>query len=262
MALKAVLPSKTDVDALPESVRAFYKQSGDKFVLDLEGAPEGFVTATEHLNLKTQLAEFRDNNRSLFAKVQELEPLKAKFEGVDPDEYKRLKKAVEDKGGKKGDDLEAIIQNAVAAATKPIADKLAQSEAQAAEARAAANRSKFREIVGQHAAKARVRATGQRHVLREAEEIFEYKPEIDDLVPKNGRKDPSDPLKDLTPAAWLLQLAKSDDYLFEPSVGAGTSGNGTGGTPSHAKELVNPTPEEMGRHRDAIAKGEMVVVRR
>lgn len=259
MALKATIATKADLDQLPEPQRALYTEKDGKFVLDVEG----MAPATELHDVKTKLAEFRDNNVALTKKVTELEPLVTKFKDVDPDEYKTLK-AEADKLKKKGltkaDDLEAAITAAVQQATKPLADKLAAEEQARITAQRAADQARFRELVTADATKAGVTPKSVRHVIREAEEKFELKDGT--LAPRAGMKHPSDPLKELTPADWLQDLAKTDDYLFEPSTGGGANGNsgGGGGRPG-AKQLINPTPEDMGRHMDAIAKGEMVVVR-
>lgn len=258
MPLKAALATKADLDALAEPLRALYIERDGRFVLDAEG----LVPASEVHDLKTKVAEFRDNNRAMHGELEQLRPLKAKYEGIDLDEYKSLKDEndkLKKKGVGKADDLEAAINAAVTAATKPLADKLAAEEQARISAQNAANQARFRELVTADATKAGVKPQSVRHVLREAEEKFELKDGT--LIPKAGVKHPSDPLKTLTTPEWLQDLAKTDDYLFEPSTGGGANGGGGNGGRPGAKQLVNPTPEEMGRHMDAIAKGEMVVVR-
>lgn len=258
MALKAVLSTKADLDALPEPTRTLYTEKEGKFVLDVEG----MAPASEILDLKTKVAEFRDARTAALKERDDLKALTARFDGVDPDEYKTLK-ADKDKLTKRGvkdaDALDEAITKAVAAATKPLADKLAAEEQARITAQQAANRARFRELVTADATKAGVKPQSVRHVLREAEEVFELKE--DGLVPRPGVKHPSDPLKTLTTPEWLQGLAKSDDYLFEPSTGGGANGNGGGSGRPGAKQLINPTAEEMGRHMKEIAKGEMVVVR-
>lgn len=261
MALKATLATKADLDALPEATRSLYAEKDGKFVLDVEG---GLANPTELHELKTKVAEFRDNNLVLTKKVTDLEPLVTKFKDVDPDEYKTLKaehEKLKGKGVKGADDLQAAIDAAVTAATKPITEKLAAEEQARLKAQREADQARFRELVSADATKAGVTPKSLRHVIREAEEKFELKDGA--LTPKTGVKHPTDPLKTLTTSDWLQDLAKSDDNLFEPSTGGGANGNkggGGGGRPG-AKQLINPTPEEMGRLSKEIAKGEVVVVR-
>lgn len=258
--LKAVLASKAEHDALPEAMRKEYKESDGKYTLDVEG---GLVPAGEVLEIKTKLAEFRDNNRTMHGELERLRPLATKFEGVDPDEYRELKEEMgklRSKGVKGIDDIQAAINKAVADAVKPVADKLAE-EAKAREtAQKQADDGKFRELVSAAATTAGVSSTAIRHVLREAAQVFELKD--GKLSPKEGVKHPTDPLKDMNTTDWLQQLSKTDDYLFAGSNGAGAPGAPAGGTKPGVKKLINPSPEEMGQHMDALSKGEMVVERR
>lgn len=255
MALKATLATKADLDALPEQQRALYTEKDGKFVLDVEGmAPAG-----ELQELKTQLATFRDNNRTMFG---ELEGLKTKFDGIDPEEHKTLKSELDKlkkKGLNKADDLETAIKAAVDQATKPLADKLAAEEAARVKAQQAADAARFRELFAADASKAGVRASALEFVLPKAETSFELKDGA--IVAKAGAKHPTEAHKDLTTADWLQHLAKTSDYLFEPSTGGGANGNGGGGGRPDAKQLINPTPEQMGRYAKEIGKGEIVVVR-
>jgi hypothetical protein len=259
MALKPTLATKAEVDALPEAVRGLYTEKDGKFRLDVEG---DFVPATEAQELKTKLAEFRDNNRTMHGELESLRPLAKKFEGVDPDEYKTLKSEVETlkkRGIAKPEDVQALIDTAIAKATKPLADELTNERKNREAAQKAADDATFRELITAQANTAGVSPTALRHVLREAELVFELKDKA--LTPKAGVKHPTDPLKDMTPNDWLLQLAKTDDYLFKENKGGGAPGAGGGGPKPGAKRLINPTPVEMGQNLDAIAKGEMVVVR-
>jgi len=251
MALKASLATKADLDALAEPLRALYVEREGKFVLDAEG----LVPASDLTDLKQKVGEFRTNNLALTGELEQLRPLKTKFDGVDPEEYKTLKAEKEKfvgKGVKGADDLQAVIDAAIAKANKPLVDELNATKAERAQARKEADDAKFRQLVSDDATKAGVKPQSMRHVFRDAEDKFELKDGA--LVPKPG-------VKHETPKEWLQDLAKSDDYLFAPSTGGGANGgNGHGGR-AGAKQLVNPSPEEMGRHMEAIAKGEMVVVR-
>src|SRR5262245_10743705 len=260
MALKAVLEKKADLDALPEAQRGLYTDKDGKSLLDIDG---GFVSPSDHQALKTQLGEFRDNNRTLHGELEQLRPLKAKYEGIDPEEYKTLKAELEKLKGKgvgKADDLQATIDAAVEKSNKPLREKLEASEKAALAAQQAADRARFRELFTGEATKAGVRTSALDLVLPQAETSFELKDGA--IVPRAGAKHPSEPHKDLTTADWLQHLAKTKDYLFEPSTGGGATGNGhgSGGRP-HAKQLINLTRLEMGRHAKEIAKGEMIVVR-
>lgn len=254
MPLKVVIAAKPELDALPEAVRALYVEKDGKWTLD------GLVAESDLTTLKTKVGEFRDNNIAQAQELEGLRPLKDKFKDVDPEEYKTLKakaKQLENQGVKTADDLKAVID----AAVKPLTDRLDASEKARQTAQQAADDSRFRELVSADATKAGVKAQSLRHVLREAQEKFELKDGT--LKPRTGIKHPSDPLKELTTTDWLEELARTDDYLFGDSVGGGAANeNRRGGGRQGVKELINPSPEEMGRNMDDIANGKIVVVRR
>jgi hypothetical protein len=255
MALKYVVTKKEELDQLAEPVRQLYIEKDGRWTL----AVDGVVLEADLNDVKTKLGEFRDNNRTMHNELEKLRPLEAKFKDVDPEEYKRLKteaKKLEDKGIKSTDDLQA----AIAAALKPVTERLDASEKARVAAQQAVDRSTFEKLIAADATKAGVKPQSLRHVLREADDVFVLKD--GKVIPKDGVKHPTDPSKDMTTDAWLLNLATTDDYLFGESSGGGAN-NSTrpgGGRPG-AKILRNPSPEEMGRNMDAIAKGEMVVVR-
>ncbi len=256
MPLKVIIAAKPELDALPEAVRALYIEKDGKWTLD------GLVAESDLTTLKTKVGEFRDNNITMAKELEDLRPLKDKFKDVDPEEYKTLKtkaKQLETQGIKTADDLKAVID----AAVKPLTDRLDASEKARQTAQQAADDSRFRELVSADATKAGVKAQSLRHVLREAQEKFELKDGT--LKPRAGVKHHSDPLKELTTADWLEELARTDDYLFGDSVGGGAANDtrrGGGGRQGVVKELINPSPEEMGRNMDDIASGKIVVVRR
>jgi hypothetical protein len=253
MALKLVI-TKGEFDALAEPVKQLYVADGDKYKLSIEG---GAVPESEITDLKTKLGEFRDNNINYLKELDKLRPLQEKYKDVDPEEYKTLKmkaKQLEDKGVKTPDDVLAAID----AAVKPLRESLESEKKAREEAQHRADDARFRELVSADAQKAGVRPNSMRHVLREAESVFQL--QDGRLVPKPGQKHPDDPLKDLSLDVWLAKLSKTDENLFGESVGGGAT-NGRSGGRGDVRQLVNPTPLEMGQNMEAIAKGQVVVVR-
>lgn len=122
--MKAIVDSLDDV---AEPLRDEYEAHEGKFRLKLEGTPTGFVPSSDHVDVRTKLSEFRDNNLELYKGIAELAgvseatslaPLKelvAKLKDIDPDEHEKLKaKVVElEKKGAKPDDVAAQIAAAV-----------------------------------------------------------------------------------------------------------------------------------------------------
>lgn len=261
-----MLASKSELDALPKDVQSEYQEKDGRFILNVEG------DLPSHLELKTKVAEFRDNNVKLLKEIDEkykpLETKLAKYEGIDADEAKRLlaeKKELEKKGIKAPNDLEKAIKDAVEAATKPLTERLETADREAKEAQRRASEVEFDRLSDEYAIKRGVRQNSLRHVRREMRDVFELKDGR--LVPKPGQKHPDDPLKELDPDAFLQKLKSTDANLFAESSGGGAGGNGGGagtggaGVRADVKILKNPTPAEMGRHMDEIATGKMVVVR-
>lgn len=74
------LPAAVEkLDTIPEAQRGFYKQDGQRFVLDVEGAEDVFAAG-----LKKNRDELLADRKRLAAEI-------AKYKDVDPEEYQRLK---------------------------------------------------------------------------------------------------------------------------------------------------------------------------
>lgn len=69
---------------------------------------------------------------------------------------------------------------------------------------------------------------------------------------------PDRPGELLTPEQWLTTASKDLPFMFLPSRGGGA--NPLPGPRTNSKELVNPTPQQLGQHADAIKRGELKVV--
>lgn len=259
MALKAVLASKADVDALPEAMRSLYKEENGKWVLDVEGVA---ASPAEVLELKTKLGEFRENNRTMHGELEKLKPLLDKFKDVDPDEYRNLKAEIEAmraKGVTRPEDIASLVDAAVAKKTKSLEDKVEAEKAIRLEAQKKVEDAMFRDLVTAEATKAGVAQNSMRFVIHDAEASFMLKDGA--LVPREGVKHPTEPHKDLTPTDWLTNLAKTNGNLFESSNGGGARPPQGGGGKPGVKKLINPSATEMGQYVSEIAKGEVVVVR-
>jgi hypothetical protein len=135
MALKPVV---ADISTVPENLRSLYEQRGGQYVLALEGTPAGFVPEAEHNALKNTHGEFRDTNRTLNAKVTDLENKLKGFEGVDLEEVKTLKAKADElakKGVKGGDDIAKLIEAGIATAMAPMTKELQGFKDEAAQAK-------------------------------------------------------------------------------------------------------------------------------
>lgn len=257
MAIKAILSSAAELAAQPEAVRGLYEEINGRWVLPVEGV----VPASELESTRTKLAEFRDNNRKLFAELEDLKPKIARFDGIDPDEHRALK-AEKDKlvkrGVKDADDLGVLIQQSIEKATKPLAEKMALIEEDRSKLKRDLDAAKLRDAIAEVGAKKGIKPKALSYVLDKARDLFHVAD--GKIAARDGVFSQARPTDPLTPDEWMDALVKTDDFLFEPSSGGGAK-PGPGGNKPGAKQLHNPTPEEMGRHMDAIIKGDMVVVR-
>jgi hypothetical protein len=230
--LQATLTSQAEVDALPEAVRALYVPKDGRFALDVIGVvPESDANAT-----RLKLAEFRDNNIRLLKEQDEAKARFAKFDGIDPEEFKALK-AEKDKLAKRGvktdEDLGAIIQKAIADATKPLGEKLALIEADREKLKRDLDATALREAIAAVGTKKGVKTKALSYVVDKARELFRV---VDGKVlAADGVFSPVHPTDPLTPDEWLDALAKTDDFLFEPNTGGGAAGSSSvnGPLPRH-----------------------------
>jgi hypothetical protein len=77
-----VAPAVDSMEVVPEAAREWYARRDDgEFVLQLEGAPSGYVPA----EYRDRVEEFRSRNSALSNQLADLErPLKA-YDGIEPD---------------------------------------------------------------------------------------------------------------------------------------------------------------------------------
>lgn len=216
--LKHVIDSLTDV---PGPVREYYAPTIDgKFALGVDNS------------------EFRDRNVALLKEVEELRPLKAKYEGVDLEEYKALKAkaAAGDPDALVALKLELATEKGKAAAATRERDALAHRQAVSAAFVAAGGRP---EAVDYIVGKAPFTVVDG------------------ELKPKDGESSP-------TINEWLLdQAAGANAFAFQKNTGGGSTGGKPSalalGARSNVRILRNPTPAELGANANDIAAGKVKV---
>jgi hypothetical protein len=272
MALKATI-DKSTFESLSADLKKEYVENGGKFVLQVEGMkPE-----SEWREAREKLAEFRDNNRELFSENATLKTkvtdYETRYKDLDPDKAREaldeVSKIEKRTGGKKAEELDAFVKQAIDTALKPVTEKLTAAEKRAEESQREAEQAAFREQIGSVANAKGVKSARLRHVLLDAAEPFEYR--NGKVVAKAGRRDPSDPGKDLTPEAWFDDLMKNDPDLFERSGGGGAepprsgfpglaprNGNARVVKVAHGQPI---SYRELGVTEDQVIKGEVIIER-
>jgi hypothetical protein len=253
MGLKAVIGKLEEV---AESVRALYKPQGDKFVLDLEGDVPGFVAEKDHIAVKTSLTEFRDNNIKI---LKDHDALKELFKDIDPAKAREALGEIEKLKGKgvgKTDDLQKLIDAAVA----PLTDKIATLTTSLAEKDVAASKAALRSKLTDALVAAGVKRAAIPDALSRAD-AKAFKLDGDRLIEMNGdtpRFSDKNPGKPREAAEWIAELAAGDGaHLFEPSKGGGASGDA--GKPGSEVAAVPFDTKSFLANIDKIAGGEVKV---
>lgn len=256
---------KTVIEKLEDVIEAFrthYVPKDGKFVLQLEGAPDGFVTKVVHDEQLGKLAEFRDNNRALNTSNTELTTKLKTFEGVDAAEYKTLKEKLKN-SGVEGGDVSAVIAKAVEAAVKPLTEKLTSLETADKKKTIDLATETFKSSLKDAAIKAGVDEKMLPHFIDYALKTFQY---VDGkFTPKAGEVpiySKTKPAEIITPEEWSgLQVTEAPGF-FKQSGGGGAGGNGGGGNGQRNRDgklIVSTDPSDFGKNLEKIAKGEAVV---
>lgn len=252
MPLKAVVESLEEV---PEALREFYEERDGKFVLGVDGSPSD----DQVTELKERIQQFRTNNIKLNQQLAELKERMARYDGVDPEEYQRLKQRIseiEAKGVKKADDVEAVIEQKVA----PLAEQLKQMQERAQQAEQRLRQTALESALQDLGVQAGVQPTAVPDFVSRGVRIWDIDPDTRTLVVRDDAPVNGD--EPLTPSGWVSKLkAKEAPHLFGATRGTGADKDAKPTRGLVAKDkLVDPTPEELGRYADQIAKGEIQVV--
>jgi hypothetical protein len=261
--------SVSSLNEVPEALRTEYEERDGKFFLKLEGDPSGYVKASE---FKGKVAEFRNRNTELLKGVAELAgvpeaidltPIKeklSKFDGVDPAEYKELKAKAEElkkKGVKTADDIQAKITSAIESAIAPVRQELESEKKARVEAQTKADDALLRQTIGDRYIKAGGKPSALDFIVIQAKNTFR--------VVDNGLKAKDTKFSSINPGElievdeWLSQAMKEYDFAFAPSKGGGADPK-PGDPKFGVKQLVNPTPQELGRHSKEIREGKLQIV--
>jgi hypothetical protein len=211
-----------------------------------------------------KLSEFRDNNIALLKEVSDLRPLKARYEGIDADAARtalartgELEKANADLTAKlatyDGVDPEEFRVLKQRPDPTALASELeTERRAHAATILRNAVTVEFLRLGG--------RESAIDYIVDAAAKTFAV--EDGKLTTKEFSSDKLGEQLSLT--EWVCKQKDVADFTFKPSNGGGTKPQNPNtrrlGASANAKELVNPTPHQLGEHMSAIASGKLKVV--
>jgi hypothetical protein len=231
MALKFKFKTKEEVPAESQSL---YVERDGGWVLDVDGAVE-----------KSKLDEFRANNITLSNQLAEQ---KKRFEGIDPDEVKKLaeeKRKLEESQQLKGGEVDKVVEGRLKTA-KAEWDK--QFNAVTAERDALNSRLTAIQIdqgVITVATKKGLRPTAIPDITARARVVFRLLDgaprayEADGQTVRVGK----DGITPMTLDEWVDQQVADAPHLFESNAGSGAAGNGSGGASSN-RSVKNPFRKE------------------
>lgn len=245
MALKGKV---ADLSEVPEAARSFYVERDGAFFLDVaDMAP------------KDKLGEFRANNIAL---AKQVEDLKAKYEGVDPEDYANLKSAAakaKEKDLMSKDKWEEVFTERVAP-MKSNYEKLIKER----DDKLAARESKLSQLmidnqVRADAIKAGARPTAVDDLILRAHTLFKFDGEK--AVAKNG----DEPVfgangEPLAIGEWIGSLAEKAPHLFESSQGGGAPKQGQSSTHLGANRVSRNDTKAFMANAAGIANGTVQVV--
>ena len=251
--------TKDEHAALPDAVKEHYKAEGDAFILDADG----LVSKADLDAANAMMNKFRDHNRELNTKAEELNALKTKFKDVDPVEYTRVKgelEALKTKGITKPDDVTVKVKEAVKAELKPMVDKLAEAEQKRQESDAALKQSQLRSALKTAALEGKATKEAAYTVVDRAIEVFDLD-EHGTLKAKEDYYSADKPTEAITIGEWMTTQAKGPlKFAFEVSKGGG-AGEPGGGTPQKKRTVVvskdNPMVSDQALQDVAAGKAEV-----
>jgi hypothetical protein len=232
MSLKFKVKSK---DEVPAEVQCHYVERDGVLVLDVDGAAD-----------KAKLEEFRATNVAL---MKERDELKQRFDGIDPDEVRKLadeKRKLEEAQQIKAGEVEKVVEARVRAAKAEGAKALASvtSERDALNARLTAIQ--IDQAVLGEASKRGLRASAIPDITSRARNTFRLVNGVPQALEADGQtaRVGKDGVTPLSLAEWIDLQVTDAPHLFESNAGGGAAGNGSGGAGGCSRSGRNPFRKE------------------
>ena len=227
MALKFKFKSK---DEVPAEHLPLYTERDGAWHLDVEGAVE-----------KAKLDEFRNHNIAL---TKERDDLKARFDGINPDEVRALadeKRKLEEAAQLKAGEVEKVIEARTKAARTELDKQLSTvtGERDALNARLVAIQ--IDQGVITVASKRGLRASAMPDITARARGVFRLVDGVPTAFDADGQtvRAGKDGVTPMTLEEWVDAQVSEAPHLFESNAGGGAASNGSGGA-AHKTPGKNP----------------------
>ena len=219
MALKFKFKSREEIPA--EHANLYVERDG-AWMLDAEGVVE-----------KAKLDEFRNTNVAL---AKERDELKKRFEGIDPDEFRKLaaeKQKLElQQQGHKPEEIEKIIESRIKTLRGDLEKQVSSLSAERDQLNARLTAIQIDQGVITAATKRGLRPTAIPDITSRARAIFKLVDgvprafEADGQTVRYGR----DGVTPMTLEEWVDGQVAEAPHLFESNAGGGAAGNASGGS--------------------------------
>lgn len=213
MAIKFKLKTK---DEIPADLAAHYIERDGAWILDAEGAAD-----------KAALDEFRNSNAAL---LKQLDEQKKRFEGINPDEVRRLaeeKRKLEEQQQLKAGEIEKVIESRFKSAKAEFDKQLGAVTAERDALNSRLVTIQIDQGVLTAASKRGLRPTAIPDITARARNIFKLvngEPaafEADGQTIRVGK----DGVKPMMIDEWVDAQLSEAPHLFEPNAGGGAPGN-------------------------------------
>jgi hypothetical protein len=231
MALKFKFKTK---DEVPAESQSLYVERDGAWMLDVDGVVD-----------KAKLDEFRANNVAL---TNQLAEQKKRFEGIDPDEVRKLaedKRKLEEAQQLKGGEVEKVVEGRLKTAKTEWDKQYNAVTAERDSLNARLTAIQIDQGVIAVATKKGLRPTAIPDITARARVVFKLVDgaprayEADGQTVRVGK----DGITPMTLDEWVDQQVADAPHLFETSAGGGAASNGSGGAASN-RSVKNPFRKE------------------
>lgn len=217
-------------DEVPAALAEYY---AERDVQENQASVKYWVLQCEGAADKAKLDEFRDNN---IRATRELEEIKGRFDGIDPEEARKLLQIKGDleaeKLLKKGE-VDKIVDTRTKAMKDDYDQKLTKATTENSRLMERLTHVEINQAAIMAATKRGLRPTAHLDITARARQTFRLSPEGKPVAMEPDGKTPrfgKDGATPLTIEEWVESQATEAPHLFEPSSGGGAGeGGGAGG---------------------------------
>jgi hypothetical protein len=220
-------------DEIPPEVLAHYAERDGAWILDIDGAID-----------KGKLDEFRTSNMTL---LNQLEDYKKRFEGIDPDEFRKLadeKRKLEESQQLKAGELDKVVENRIKGLKSEWDKQLSSltNERDALNQRLTAIQIDQGVITA--ATKKGLRPTAFMDITSRARNVFRLVNGVPTAYDVDGKtvRYGKDGVTPMTLEEWTDLQVQEAPHLFESNVGGGAPGNSSAGAVN--RPVKNPFRKE------------------